>query len=87
MDEIKFDVLAAHKHSHLHRAEIEKSEKCGCFFCLSIFPPSEIEDWTDVGDTAICPHCYVDSVIGESAGFPITEDFLKEMKDYWFTFK
>lgn len=82
--ETKNEVLAAHKHSHLHRAEIEKSEKCGCFYCLRIYPSSEIVDWTDVGDTAICPYCDIDSVIGDSAGFPITKEFLKEMKDYWF---
>lgn len=87
MNEVKSEVLAAHKHSHLHRAEIEKSKKCGCFYCLSIFPPSEINDWTDVNDTAICPYCWVDSVIGDSAGFPITKEFLQEMKDYWFTIK
>lgn len=87
MNEVKFEVLAAHKHSSKHREEIEKSEKCGCFFCLSIFAPSEIEDWTDGGQTAICPECMVDSVIGDASGFPITEDFLKEMKDHWFTIK
>ncbi len=87
MNEIKYDVLAAHQHSSKHRAEIEKSEKCGCFFCLSTFTPSEIEDWTDGGQTAICPECMVDSVIGDASGFPITEDFLKEMKDHWFTIK
>ena len=77
-------VIAAHKHSSKHRAELEKSEKCGCFFCLRIYSPSEIEDWTDGENTAICPHCSVDSVIGDASGYPITKEFLQEMRNYWF---
>ena len=77
-------VIAAHKHSSKHRAELEKSEKCGCFFCLRIYSPSEIEDWTDGENTAICPYCSVDSVIGDASGYPITKEFLQEMRNYWF---
>lgn len=77
-------VIDAHKHSSKHRAELEKSEKCGCFFCLRIYSPSEIEDWTDGENTAICPHCSVDSVIGDASGYPITKEFLQEMRSYWF---
>lgn len=36
---------------------------CGCYYCLSFFPPKEIADWTDCGGTAICPNCDVDSVL------------------------
>lgn len=77
-------VIAAHKHSSKHRAELEKSEKCGCFFCLNTFSPSEIEDWTDGENTAICPYCSVDSVIGDASGYPITKEFLQDMRNYWF---
>jgi hypothetical protein len=35
--------------------------------------------------TAICPFCYVDSVIGSKSGYPIDDsDFLEEMYSYWF---
>lgn len=77
-------VIAAHKHSSKHRAELEKSEKCGCFYCLEIYSPKKIVDWTDGDQTAICPYCWVDSVIGDASGFPITKEFLKEMKAHWF---
>ena len=64
------------------------SEACGCFHCLSIFPPSEIEEWTDElhADqvTAICPHCMIDSVIGSASGCPISREFLETMKKRWF---
>ena len=32
-------------------------------------------------------YCCIDSVIGDKSGFPITEEFLKTMRDYWFDFK
>lgn len=51
--------------------------------------PSEISEWIyelDEGEevTAICPHCGIDAVIGESSGFPITPDFLRTMNRRWF---
>ena len=76
--------VAAHKHSIRHRAELEDSAICGCFYCLSTFPPSAITDWIDDGQTALCPFCPVDSVIGSASGYPITSEFLLIMHDYWF---
>lgn len=58
---------------------------CGCFYCLTIFSPSEIVEWIqDEKETAVCPYCGIDSVIGESAGYPITKEFLEKMQKYWF---
>ena len=31
-----------------------------------------------------CFYCGIDSVIVESSGFPITNEFLKKMNRYWF---
>ena len=64
----------------------EKDKSCGCFYCYKVFDPNEIKDWIKDrnGDTAICPYCGIDSIIGESSGFPITEEFLKKMHNYWF---
>ena len=77
-------LTGAHDHCSLHKAEIESSTICGCFYCLSIFPPSAIIEWTDDGQTAICPKCPVDSVIGSASGYPITQEFLQRMHDHWF---
>ena len=65
---------------------LENDKKCGCFYCLEIFDPAEIEEWItcDRGDTAMCPYCSVDAVIGESSGYPITKEFLEKMNRYWF---
>jgi hypothetical protein len=58
--EIKDHLRAAHKRCIHNRAEIEKSERCGCFVCQRIFSPRLIEDWCDEDDTALCPLCGID---------------------------
>jgi hypothetical protein len=82
-------IKAAHKHSSIHRKEIEGSESCGCFYCFKIFTSSDIKEWIDedetgVGQTARCPFCTIDSVIGSRSGYPIRDDFLEQMHRYWF---
>ena len=81
--------IAAHKHSIFHKTEIMNSDVCGCFYCLAIFPNFQIERWTDEDfegkeETAICPKCDIDSVIGSASGFPITKEFLSKMQNHWF---
>ena len=82
------DCVQAHKHSMGNRDEILSSERCGCFYCLEIFLPKEVKEWIDekkgVGQTALCPRCGIDSVIGSRSGYPITAKFLQLMKEYWF---
>lgn len=81
------DLKRAHRHSSLHREELLRSTVCGCFYCLSIFPPAEISDWTDgspVGLTALCPKCGIDSVIGSESGYDISIEFLTRMHEAWF---
>jgi hypothetical protein len=82
-----------HKKSYNHRASILSSVKCGCFHCLAVFPKEEIQEWTDwseedqnqIGHTAICPKCGIDSIIGDSSA-ELTEDTLLNMKEYWFNY-
>ncbi len=84
---MKWDLDLAHHFSNNHIPELKKDKKCGCFYCLSIFTPNEINEWIiadnpcDKRGTATCPHCGIDSVIGESSGFPITGEFLLAMKN------
>ncbi len=81
---------SAHVFSGNHKPELEKDRTCGCYYCLRVFSPTEITEWLvddnpiDSRGTAVCPYCGVDSVIGESSGFPITSEFLSEMHDAWF---
>lgn len=80
------DIIAAHKFSSQHRRElIAGGVICGCFHCCKTFDPSLIDEWVDenesgVGQTAMCPLCGIDSVIGSCSGFPITTEFLTNMK-------
>jgi hypothetical protein len=77
-------VQEAHKHSIRHRLELKVSARCGCFFCCETFPPAEIREWTDDDQTALCPRCGIDSVIGDRSGFPVSREFLSSMKAHWF---
>jgi len=81
---MKDDIIKAHKYSSNHKNKILKDDICGCFHCLEIFNPSKINNWIDdISGTAICPYCGIDSVIGESSGYPITKEFLEEMNGCW----
>ena len=78
-------IIEAHKYSSNHKKELKKDKLCGCFYCLKIFNPEEIKFWIkDTKGTALCPYCGLDCVIGAYSGFPITTEFLSEMKEYWF---
>jgi NAD-dependent SIR2 family protein deacetylase len=68
----------------MHRAELEKSHLCGCFYCMASFSSSKIQQWIDQEQTALCPECEIDSVIGSASGFPITKEFLERMHAHWF---
>jgi len=80
-----------------HKNSIVTDEFCGCYHCLKIFSPSEIFDWCDVlelcdsrdegeceGETALCPYCGIDAVLGESSGYPVNAEFLRQMRYYAF---
>ncbi len=79
--------ILAHRHSIHNKSEIMESGICGCFYCLRIFEPTKISNWADstsIEQTALCPECSIDSVIGSASGFPITNEFLNVMKQHWF---
>jgi hypothetical protein len=78
------DVIQAHKHCTAHRAVVESSDLCGCFYCLGVFKPSEIAKWVDSENTALCPKCGIDSVIGSQSEVPLTPEFLGQMRHHWF---
>ena len=77
-------LLEAHIHSARHRDEIERSQQCGCFNCCLVFDAKEIVDYIDGGETALCPHCGTDSVIGDASGIALTPQFLQAMSRRWF---
>ena len=79
----------AYLFSSNNKPALEHDTICGCFNCLKIFDPKELsyvqaDNDCDRLGTAVCPYCSVDSVIGASSGFPITEEFLSEMRKKFF---
>ena len=78
------DLIKCHTHSSNNRDELMASELCGCFYCENIYTPDTITHWIDNQQTATCPNCMIDSVIGTKSGYPITSEFLKEMYKRWF---
>ncbi len=78
------EIREIYKHSARNRQEIEKSVRCGCFSCGRIFDASEVEDYIDNEETALCPYCDIDAVVGDTGGFVLSQELLKEMKKKYF---
>jgi len=89
MNDPKYAVLQAlHRESSRHREILEESTECGCFYCKRIYDPIEIVSWCDcdrgIGNqTAICPYCGIDSVIG-NASVDICAEMLNHMHHCYF---
>ena len=73
----------AHRSCLHNRARIYLGVRCGCFYCLSVFDGAAVVNWTDAGETAICPVCGVDSVLS-SRDEDTSPLFLRAMKEEWF---
>lgn len=78
------DSKTAHGFSRNNKEAIERSGMCACFHCLKSFHSMEVTEWTDGGQTAVCPVCSVDSVLGDSQPVPLDEVFLVQMNLAWF---
>lgn len=78
-------LVEAHRACAGNKDDLAKSDKCGCFYCLSVYDPSEVVKWVDSGRTAICPKCAIDSVLASASGWPVDDaDFLGRMYKRWF---
>lgn len=80
---IKISFDAVNEHSMHNRSDVLKSTVCGCYYCLKTFPPAELSNvkWQDGGETATCPHCKVDAVIGDASGYKINVKFLTQINE------
>lgn len=59
-------VRVVSEHAIFNRVEVIESFRCGCYHCGSTFDASDIVMWTDGEETAVCPQCFLDTVIGDS---------------------
>lgn len=78
------DLDVVRSFSSKHRKQVQESDSCSCFHCLESFPPADIAEWIDEGQTALCPRCGIDAVIGCQSGVILSPDLLKAMKAAWF---
>jgi hypothetical protein len=90
------NLLAAFRHSLQNRAELESSSVCGCFHCMQMFSPEEIIAWSgwnpetlddpqsEGTETALCPRCGSESVVGDKSGYAVNPQFLVRMHEAWF---
>lgn len=78
------EIIKLHKTSIFHKKDVENSSLCGCFHCSKIFNPRKIVEWTDNGETAICPYCGIDSVIPNVKNNTETKEVLNMMLKYYF---
>ena len=75
-----------HSHTIRNRNEINQSEYCHCISCLKSYPsPIVINFIKDgVGETALCPYCGIDAVIGDACGLVINQEILTSLNKRWF---
>jgi len=75
---------AALKHAARHRDELVKSSHCACFFCFCTFSSSQIYQWVDDKQTALCPRCGINAVIGTASGLTVNRRFLRKLNELMF---
>lgn len=72
-------IITAPKLAIRNKNTLQNCKKVGCYKCLKTFDPCEIKEYTDHGETAICPYCDTDAIL------PETEiSNLEEINKYWF---
>lgn len=78
---------SAHKACSQNKEAVRKSKLCGCFYCLNVYPSTDVIKWIEENDgnfTAECPKCGIDSVIPDASGIPLNAELLAAMKKWWF---
>jgi hypothetical protein len=84
------DLKRAHEASSANLSELARSTMLGCFYCLSIDSAADYLDWATANEIGPeqrglqCMRCGIDSILGDDSGFPINEEFLTIMHNYWF---
>lgn len=67
-----------------NKSLVQGSKSVGCYHCGKVFEPKEVTLYTDGDQTCLCPHCGVDSLIGDMTGFPVTESSMQDAHSYLF---
>lgn len=78
------DMTDAYMHTSYNRKEIELSKSCCCISCRNFFPPSEVKDYTDDDQTAICPYCGEAALIGDASKIDMDANLVSNMHIHYF---
>ncbi len=78
------DYKQVREYASNHRADILSSDTCGCYFCVSTFPPEHIMRWIDNDQTALYPKCATAAVIGSVAGYFLKPGRLETLREYYY---
>lgn len=63
-----------------NRSIIETEANCWCYHCVKSISRDQIREWTDSGETAICPLCSVDSILPGN----LDKSLVQRIHDFWF---
>jgi hypothetical protein len=89
-------LVAAYRYTTNNWEQIQASKSCGCCNCVQVFPADEVVAWTGLDmhnaedpaaiaqQTAMCPRCGSEAVLGDKSGYPINAQFLGRMNEAWF---
>lgn len=67
--------------SFKNREMVEKSSKCGCYYCCKIIDTKLVWEYIDDGETALCPMCYINSVLPDACGMKLDEGMLEKLRE------
>lgn len=56
-------LINLHQASSRSNVSLKNSNIVGCFSCSSIYPVQEIDEYVNLGQTALCPYCSIDAVV------------------------
>ena len=79
------DLVQAHDACYINRKDILLSDLCGCCYCVQVYAPTEITEWVDKKQTALCPKCGIDAVLPYWSNSSFMHRFLKRMNTHWFS--
>ena len=60
---MNFSISKAPYLAFKNKHSLNLNKVVGCYHCLSIFESVEIKNYTDQGETALCPKCSTDAVV------------------------
>lgn len=83
-----YDLEEATERSRVCRRSIDDAESkglhAGCYACCTIFPSSEVLEFLEAPERAICPRCGVDAVLLDDPGYPVNSKMLAAARRHHF---